>query len=99
MDEVEVGEILAEGVKEAGLEGIVAGAGGSEEAAARRLAELVSPEAIDRMLADAEASGMPLDGADGLISQLTKAVIERALGAEMDDHLVKGVKTPLKPLT
>ncbi|WP_344397711.1 transposase, partial [Actinomadura alba] len=56
------------------------------------MAELVSPQAIDRMLADAQASGMPLDGTDGLINQLTRAVIERALGAEMDDHLgyVKG---------
>lgn len=93
MDEAKVSEILADGVKEAGLEAVVGAAGGSEEdAAARRLADLVSPETIDRLLADAEASGMPLDGADGLINQLTKAVIERAMGAEMDDHLgyVKG---------
>lgn len=92
-DAVKVSEILAEGVQEAGLEAVVAEVGGSEEdAAARRLAGLVSPETIDRMLADAEASGMPLDGAGGLINQLTRAVIERALGAEMDDHLgyVKG---------
>jgi putative transposase len=33
-----------------------------------------------------------LDGPDGLINQLTRAVIERALTAELDDHLgyVKG---------
>jgi putative transposase len=60
-----------------------------EEAAARRLAELVSPEAVDRMLADADQAGVT---AEGLLSQLTKTVLERALGAEMDDHLgyVKG---------
>jgi putative transposase len=58
----------------------------AEEAAAR-LAALVSPEAIDRMLADAQASDTPLDGVDGLLNQLTKAFIERAFGAEMDDHL------------
>jgi putative transposase len=89
MDEVKaVGEILAEAMEEGGLEAVVS----EEEAAAQRLAELVSPQAIDRMLADAQASGMPLDGTDGLINQLTRAVIERALGAEMDDHLgyVKG---------
>jgi putative transposase len=60
--------------------------------AAARLAELVSPEAVDRMLADAEAAGVPLDGAGGLLSQLSRTVLERALGAELDDHLgyVKG---------
>jgi putative transposase len=73
----------------------VAGSGvvlpGPEEAAAR-LAGLVSAEAVDRMLADAEAAGVPVDGAEGLIGQLTKAVLERALGAELDEHLgyVKG---------
>jgi putative transposase len=61
-------------------------------AAQQRLAELVSPEAVDRMLGDAEAAGMPLDGPGGLLGQLTRAVLERALGAELDDHLgyVKG---------
>jgi putative transposase len=93
MDEAMAGEIIAEGVRAAGLEVVAGGDAGSEEdAAARRLAGLVSAETIDRMLADAQAAGMPLDGVDGLINQLTKAVIERALGAEMDDHLgyVKG---------
>jgi putative transposase len=63
-----------------------------ENAAARRLAELVSPAGIDRILADAEEAGVSLDGPDGLINQLTKAVVERALGVEMEDHLgyVKG---------
>jgi putative transposase len=59
----------------------------SAEEASRRLAELVSPEAVDRILADAEASGTSLDGPDGVLNQLTKAVLERALGVEMDDHL------------
>ena len=56
-------------------------------AAEKRLAELVSPAAIDRMLGDAEAAGMPLDGPGGLLAQMNKAVIERALGTELDDHL------------
>ena len=57
--------------------------------AAARLAELVSPEAVDRMLADADAAGL---SAEGLLQQLTATVLERALGAELDDHLgyVKG---------
>ena len=69
--------------------GEVADGGGSQGAAdaAARLAGLVSPEAVDRMLADAEAAGVPVDGAGGLLSQLTKTVLERALGAELDDHL------------
>ncbi|WP_422287926.1 IS256 family transposase [Trebonia sp.] len=65
----------------------------AEESAAKRLAELVSDSAIDRMIADAQDSGISLlDGPGGLIGQLTARVIERALGAEMDEHLgyVKG---------
>lgn len=80
------------------VEGLAADDGepepGPEEwsAPAARLAALVSPEAVDRMLADADAAGMAVDGPDGLLNQLTKAVLERALGAELDDHLgyVKG---------
>ena len=56
-------------------------------AAEKRLAELVSPEAIDRMLGDAEAAGIAVDGPGGLLGQITRAVLERALGAELDDHL------------
>src|SRR5215470_12193193 len=65
----------------------------AEEEAARRLAELASDEAVDRMIADAREAGVSLlDGPDGLIGQLTAKVLERALGAELDDHLgyVKG---------
>jgi putative transposase len=65
-------------------------AAGEDAAAAdatARLAELVSPEAVDRMLADAEAAGVPVDGAGGLLSRLSKTVLERALGVELDDHL------------
>ena len=60
---------------------------GARDVAAARLARLVSPEAVDRMLADAELAGVPVDGAGGLIGQLTRTVLERALGAELDDHL------------
>lgn len=76
------------------LSGLSADAEGfvAAEAASARLAELTSAESIDRILADAQESGTPLDGPDGLLNQITKAVIERALGAEMEDHLgyVKG---------
>jgi putative transposase len=71
----------------------------AEEAAAKRLADFVSDSAIDRVIADAQDAGVSLlggpggpGGPGGLIGQLTARVIERALGAEMDDHLgyVKG---------
>jgi putative transposase len=51
------------------------------------LDELLVPERIDQLLADAEAEGLAVDGPGGLLSQLTKAVLERALDAEMTDHL------------
>ena len=77
--------IIAESVAREGLQEIVLTA---EESAAKRLADFVSDTAIDKMIADAKETGMPLlDGPDGLIGQLTARVIERALGAEMDEHL------------
>lgn len=57
------------------------------EAAARRLAGMLDPTVIDALLADADATGTPLDGRDGLLAAMTKAVLERALDAEMAEHL------------
>ena len=48
---------------------------------------LLSPERLDQLLGDAEAQGLEIDGPGGLLSQLTKAVLERAFDAEMTDHL------------
>jgi hypothetical protein len=59
----------------------------ADAAAARRLAEALDPSAIDALLADAKAAGTPIDGVDGLLNQMTKAVLERALQAEMTHHL------------
>lgn len=61
--------------------------GADSEAAAARLAGLMSPQAMDALLADAEAAGISVDGPDGLIQQMIKAVLERALDVEMADHL------------
>lgn len=58
-----------------------------DSAAAGRLADVFSPETIDALLADAKSSGTPIDGAGGLLNQLTKAVLERVLAEEMTDHL------------
>ena len=77
--------IVADGLACEGLQEIVLPA---EEDAAKRLAAFVSDAAIGRMIADAQDAGISLlDGPGGLIGQLTARVIERALGAEMDDHL------------
>jgi putative transposase len=59
----------------------------TDAAAAGRLAAALQPEAIDALLADAHAAGTPIDGVDGLLNQMTKAVLERALQGEMAHHL------------
>jgi putative transposase len=64
-----------------------AGSSGSEQAAARRLGELLDPARIDAVIADAEAAGVGIDGPDGLINRMIKAVLERGLEVEMADHL------------
>jgi putative transposase len=80
-----VEEIIRDAAERGDLDGVVMP---PEEAAARRLAAIASDEAIDRMIADSKETGISLlDGPDGLLNQLTARVIERALGAEMDDHL------------
>jgi len=62
--------------------------------AAQRLADAMSPSTIDSLIKDAKASGTPLDGVDGLLNQITKAVLERALEAEMSEHLGYEVGDP-----
>jgi Transposase, Mutator family len=57
------------------------------DVAAGRVAELLEPAQIDALLADAEATGIGIDGPDGLISRMIKAVLERGLEVEMADHL------------
>lgn len=59
----------------------------SRGSAAAKLGELLPPAAVDALLAEAEASGTPIDGPDGLLAQMTKAVLERALDVEIADHL------------
>lgn len=57
------------------------------DAAAERVADLLGPERIDALLADAEIAGVGIDGPDGLLNRMIKAVLERALEVEMADHL------------
>ncbi len=56
---------------------------GRDVEASRRLAAALDPSVIDALLADAQATGTPIDGVDGLLNRMTKEVIERALAAEM----------------
>lgn len=58
-----------------------------EAEASRRLAGALEPSMIDALLADAKITGTPLDGVDGLLNRMTKAVIERALQAELTHDL------------
>ena len=92
-DELEkVQEIVAEGIEAPGLDEIVLA---DDESTAKRLADAVSDEAVDRMIADAKETGISLlDGPHGLIGQLTARIIERALSTEMDDHLGYGKGDP-----
>jgi len=58
-----------------------------EVEASRRLTEALDPTVIDSLLADAKAAGTPVEGVDGLLNRMTKAVLERALEAEMTYEL------------
>lgn len=58
-----------------------------DETASTKMSEVFSPTMIDALLADAGRSGTPLDGPEGLLNRMAKAVLERALTEEMTDHL------------
>ena len=48
---------------------------------------LIDEQLADQLLGKAQAEGVELLGPDGLLSQVTRAVLERALGEEMTAHL------------
>jgi putative transposase len=50
-------------------------------------APLIDEQLADQLLGKAQAGGIELLGPDGLLSQVTKAVLERALAEEMTEHL------------
>jgi putative transposase len=50
-------------------------------------APLIDEQLADQLLGKAQAEGIELLGPDGLLSQVTKAVLERALAEEMTSHL------------
>ena len=56
---------------------------------------LVDEELADQLLGKAQSEGVELLGPDGLLSQVTKAVLERALAEEMTGHLGYDKHDPL----
>lgn len=68
-----------------------------DSTAAQRLAEALSPATIDSLIKAANSSATPLDGVDGLLNQMTKAVVDRALEIEMSGHLGYEVGDPAGP--
>lgn len=71
-------------------ETVTSGKQSSESASPAK--DAVEPEPLDRQLAEqllaqARSQGVQLVGPDGLLSKVTKTVLESALEAEMDGHL------------
>ena len=58
---------------------------------------LVDEQLADQLLGKAQAEGVELLGPDGLLSQVTKAVLERALAEEMTGHLGYDKHDPAGP--
>jgi transposase-like protein len=54
---------------------------------AGRAEPVLSPEALDELMAKVDANGLELLGPDGVLAGITKAVIERALDEERTHHL------------
>jgi putative transposase len=52
-----------------------------------RLAQVLDSSVIDALLAEAQATGTPIDGVDGLLNRMNKAVVERVLAAEVTVEL------------
>jgi putative transposase len=48
---------------------------------------LVSDRMIDDVLAQAGDSGVSITGREGLLNEIIRAVLERGLSVELDDHL------------
>jgi putative transposase len=58
------------------------------------LREATNDELVAQLAARARAEGLQLTGEGGLLSQLTKRVVESALEGELDDHLGYGKHEP-----
>ncbi|MFD8638158.1 hypothetical protein ACFW9H_24900, partial [Streptomyces sp. NPDC059533] len=54
-------------------------------------------EVVERLLDSADASGTALLGEGGLLTEITRAALERALEAEMSEHLGYERGDPARP--
>ncbi|GAA0270312.1 hypothetical protein GCM10010302_04850 [Streptomyces polychromogenes] len=59
----------------------------TEPVASAAAGDKMVDEVVKRLLDKADASGAALLGEGGLLTEITKAVLERALEAEMSEHL------------
>lgn len=57
--------------------------------------EIVDRELAERLVAQAREAGVDLVGPDGLLRQMTKAVLERSLATELTDHLGYELRDPV----
>jgi hypothetical protein len=55
---------------------------------------LVDDELADQLLGKTQSEGAELLGPDGLLSQLTRAVLERALAEEVTGQRIDGIRLP-----
>ena len=62
----------------------------TENEVTESLTPLVPVEVLDGLMAQVEAEGAELLGPDGLLSQVSKAMLERVLDEELTDHLGYG---------
>ncbi|MFE0063131.1 IS256 family transposase, partial [Streptomyces sp. NPDC059003] len=61
--------------------------GKAEPVASAATGDMMVDEVVERLLDKADASGAALLGDGGMLTEITKAVLERALEAEMSEHL------------
>lgn len=66
---------------------VVSENGDPADAVSSKREPVLSPAALDELMAKVEADGLELLGPDGVLAELTKVIIERALDEERTHHL------------
>lgn len=66
---------------------VISDATAAESVVARAPADGLDEQLVQQLSERARAEGLRLTGEDGLLSRLTKMVVESALEGEMEDHL------------
>lgn len=68
-------------------ESLVSGVDGGEPPATAAAGSSIPVELVDGLMAKVRSDGLELLGEDGILAQLTKTLLERALDEELTDHL------------